>query len=93
MRLVHILLGIVVLGISILGITSLIVLSSSEHEGFQSLSDFTSEEFQTELWASVKGPIKRLTSQLTDISMWKERLAMKDMTPVELARKYMLEPK
>ena len=35
---------------------------------------------------TVMGTIRRLSSKLMDISMWKERITMANMTPVELAR-------
>lgn len=34
----------------------------------------------------VMGTIRRLSTKLMDISMWKERIAMSNMSPVELAR-------
>jgi hypothetical protein len=35
---------------------------------------------------TVMGTIRRLSGKLMDISMWKERITMASMTPVELAR-------
>ena len=45
------------------------------------------EVFSYNLLQSVKGPIKRLSSQLLDISLWKERIDLAGLTPVELARR------
>ncbi len=39
------------------------------------------------LLTTVMKPIRRLGGTLTDLSLWKDRIAMSRMTPVELARK------
>jgi hypothetical protein len=45
------------------------------------------EVFSYNLLQSVKGPIKRLSSQLLNLNMWKERIDLAGLTPVELARR------
>jgi hypothetical protein len=35
---------------------------------------------------AVMGTIRRMSTRLMDINMWKERIVMSNMTPVELAR-------
>jgi len=35
---------------------------------------------------TVMGTIRRMSTKLMDIDMWKERIVMSNMTPVELAR-------
>ena len=39
------------------------------------------------LLTTVMKPIRRLGGTLTDMSLWKDRIAMSRMSPVELARK------
>ncbi len=47
------------------------------------------EVFSYNLLQAVKGPIQRLSKQMTDMSIWKERVETFNMTPVELARRNM----
>jgi hypothetical protein len=47
------------------------------------------QEFSYALLQSVMGPIRRLSSRLTDVSMWSDRIRLAGMSPDELARDYM----
>ncbi len=60
-------------------------------EGFQVEPEerLTPEVFSYNLLRAVKGPIQRLGTQLTDISVWKDRIEAFNMTPVELARRHL----
>ena len=69
-----------------------------EKEGFAMASDtrpddvenpISPQEFSYALLQSVMGPIRRLSSHLTDIGSWKDRIRKAGMTPEELARDYM----
>jgi hypothetical protein len=60
-------------------------------EGFAtSLEDedrISPEAFSYNLLQVVKGPIRRLSTQLLDLGAWKERVDLARLSPVELARK------
>jgi hypothetical protein len=60
-------------------------------EGFQDAVEpeerMSPEVFSYNLLQSVKGPIKRLSSQLLDLNVWKDRIDLARLTPVELARR------
>ncbi len=47
----------------------------------------TPEAFSYNLLQAVKGPIRRLSSQLLDLGAWKDRIDLARLSPVELARK------
>ncbi len=49
----------------------------------------TPEAFAYNLLQTVKGPIRRLTTQLADVGNWRERVELARLTPVELARRGM----
>ncbi len=61
-------------------------------EGFQTRDmepedRMTPEAFSYNILQVVKGPIRRLSSQLLDLRNWKERLELAKLSPVELARR------
>lgn len=37
---------------------------------------------------SLVGKLKRMSAQLLDVNMWKERIEMTSMSPADLARRY-----
>lgn len=53
----------------------------------------TPEVFSYHLLQSVKGPIQRLSNQIMDMSMWRDRVETFNMTPVELARRNLQKAK
>lgn len=64
-------------------------------EGFAANTDdvenpLTPQQFSYGLLTSVMKPIRRLSSKLTDVGMWKERFDMAKMTPAELARRHLM---
>lgn len=60
---------------------------SREHEDVE--NPLTPQQFSYELLQGVMGPIRRLSSRITDLGMWKERFEMAQMTPGELARRHL----
>ncbi len=59
-------------------------------EGFADVEPeerYTPEAFSYNLLQAVKGPIRRLSSQLLDLGSWKERWDLAQLSPVELARR------
>jgi hypothetical protein len=58
-------------------------------EGFAVEPDdrMSPEAFSYNLLQVVKGPIRRLSSQLLDLGAWKDRIDLARLSPVELARK------
>lgn len=92
-RLLGILIGIVV---SALLLQQLMILTAVK-EGFvtadvESEDRMTPEAFSYNLIQAVKGPIRRLGSQLMNIETWKNRLELARLTPVELARRQYTNP-
>ena len=84
------LLGLFGIVVSVLLLQQLIGMTLKK-EGFQDVVEpeerMSPEVFSYNLLQSVKGPIKRLSSQLLDLSVWKERIELAGLTPVELARR------
>ena len=66
-----------------------LIVNTIHKEGFQLEPEerISHEEFSYNLLQIVKGPIRRLSSRLLDISVWRERLDMVQLSPVELARR------
>ena len=68
-----------------------LVLATVQKEGFQDDVEpeerFSPEAFSFNLLQVVKGPIRRLSTQLLDLGAWKERLDLAQLSPVELARR------
>ncbi len=89
-----VLLGILGIVVSVILIQQLIGLTLKK-EGFQDVEAeerMSPEVFSYNLLQSVKGPIKRLSSKLLDMSLWKERVELAGLTPVELARRNIVGP-
>ena len=79
-----------ILGVALLLLASTTLLEITPHkEGFEDATHVTPQQFSQQLLAAVMPPIKRLSSMLTDTSVWKERFAVIDKTPAELARAYL----
>jgi hypothetical protein len=67
---------------------------TGQKEGFAMDDEsITPEEFSFSVLQSVMGPIRRLSSQLIDVNMWKDRYAQRNMRPDELARAYLRQIK
>jgi hypothetical protein len=86
-------LGVIVLVVSAVLLQQLIGFTMIK-EGFRDLPVETEERLSPEVFSynllqAVKGPIKRLSSQLLDMNAWKERIDLARLTPVELARRNM----
>jgi hypothetical protein len=90
----------IVLGIavSVLLLQQLITLTMFK-EGFQDKvasveaeDRMTPEAFSYNLIQAVKGPIRRLSSQLLNMDTWMERIELSRLTPVELARRQFVNP-
>jgi hypothetical protein len=68
-----------------------LVLATLRKEGFQAAVEpeerMSPEAFSYNLLQVVKGPIRRLSSQLLDLGTWKERWDLAQLSPVELARR------
>jgi hypothetical protein len=58
-----------------------IVHFANKKEGFENVDDKSP-------LVTVMGTIRRMSTTLMDINMWKERITMANMTPIELARYY-----
>jgi hypothetical protein len=83
------LLGMLGIVVSVLLVQQLVRITLKK-EGFQDVEPeerMSPEVFSYNLLQSVKGPIKRLSSQLLDLNVWKERIDLAGLTPVELARR------
>lgn len=63
-------------------------LKRKPQEGFQD-AKLSPQVATYELLTSVMGPIRRLSSIITNPSNWTERIAMARMTPTELARMHL----
>jgi hypothetical protein len=59
-----------------------------QHEGFQD-AKISPQVATYELLTSVMGPIRRLSSIITNPSNWKDRINMARMSPTELARMHL----
>ncbi len=57
---------------------------ATRHEEVE--NPMTPAEFSYGLLQGVMGPIRRLSSQLTDLGSWKERWDLAQKSPTELAR-------
>lgn len=74
---------------------SMLLKYTGEKEGFSASPNIdvenplTPQQFSYGLLTSVMKPIRRLSAQLTDLGMWKERFEMARMTPTELARRHL----
>jgi hypothetical protein len=82
--------GIIGIALSVLLIKQLIEWTLVK-EGFQDIERedrMTPEAFSYNLLQAVKGPIRRLSSQLINMDNWKERIELAQLSPVELARRY-----
>jgi hypothetical protein len=67
---------------------------TGQKEGFAMDEDtITPEQFSFSVLQSVMGPIRRLSSQLIDVNMWKDRYVQRNMRPDELARAYLRQIK
>ncbi len=75
-----------------------LLLRTAQREGFRVATATTAddvepeerlspEQFSFNLLQAVKGPIKRLSTQLLDVGSWKERMELATLSPVELARR------
>ena len=68
-----------------------LVLATLQKEGFQVAVEpeerMSPEAFSYNLLQVVKGPIRRLSSQLLDLGAWRERWDLAQLSPVELARR------
>ncbi len=73
-------------GLFVLGL--LAFLRYKPQEGFQD-AKMSPQVATYELLTSVMGPIRRLSSIITNPSNWKERIAMASMSPTELARMHL----
>jgi hypothetical protein len=95
---------VVVVAISLIIVAIVIVLLNllihktidKDREGFSATTDIedvenpiSPEEFSYALLQSVMGPIRRLSSRLTDVSFWSDRIRLAGMEPDELARHYL----
>lgn len=75
-------------------------MTRSLREGFQSGKTrelepedrMTPEAFAYNILQHVKGPVTRLSEKLVDVNMWKERIELFSMSPVELARYNLKKP-
>ncbi len=90
LKLISILLGIVVCAWLLQQLLDLTLVK----EGFANLEvepeeRMSPEVFSYNLLKAVKGPIIRLSNKLTDVNMWKERIELAGLSPVELARRNM----
>lgn len=63
-------------------------LKRKQQEGFQD-TKLSPQVATYELLTSVMGPIRRLSSIITNPSNWSERIAMARMSPTELARMHL----
>ena len=59
-----------------------------QHEGFQDAT-LSPQVATYQLLTSVMGPIRRLSSIVTNPANWTERIAMARMSPTELARMHL----
>jgi hypothetical protein len=87
----------IILGITIV-LVNMLIHKTIEKEGFAMASDkrpedvenpISPQEFSYALLQSVMGPIRRLSSQLTNMGTWRDRIRQSRMTPDELAREYL----
>ena len=68
----------------IIGLSFFVTVSLSLWYLYRSTEGFENEEGNPLI--TVMGTIRRMSTRLMDIDMWKERIVMSNMTPVELAR-------
>lgn len=81
---------------------NMLINKTIEKEGFAMAADakledvedpISPQEFSYALLQSVMGPIRRLSSQLTNMGTWTDRIRKAGMTPEELAREYLKSQK
>lgn len=83
----------------VLILISILVMYTGRKEGFSDDQDgdaenpLTPQQLSYTVLTSVMKPIRRLSSRLMDVGMWKERIEMAKMTPAELARRHLLSEK
>jgi hypothetical protein len=87
---------ITVLIVGVLALGTILMQHTGQKEGFATTgkgedveNPLTPQQFSYGLLTSVMKPIRRLSSQLMDVGIWKERFEMAKMTPTELARRHL----
>jgi hypothetical protein len=70
----------IIIGLSFIATIALAIwwVRQTRKEGFENVEENP--------LVTVMGTIRRMSTKLMDINMWKERIVMSNMTPVELAR-------
>lgn len=79
-------------------LVSLLLMHTGKKEGFSddqnvdvnAETPLTPQQLSYTVLTSVMKPIRRLSSRLMDVGMWRERIEMAKMTPAELARRHLL---
>ena len=86
-RLLLVMLGLIGIVLSAILLQQLVGMKKEGFQDVEAEERMSPEVFSYNLLQSVKGPIKRLSSKLLDMSLWKERIDLAGLTPVELARR------
>jgi hypothetical protein len=70
---------------------AVLMMITPHKEGFATSDDapMTTQQFSQQLLAAVMPPIRRLSSRMLDLNVWKNQLSMINLTPAEMAREHL----